>query len=475
MARSVPLRVETMQFGVVDGHLDVALDTGILAVDANSATPIGTSLLVRLIHPKTGNQIPAFYRVVGHRHSADGTIAGLNLKLPSGDAQLQASLQGLVDDILGVASGDLDDDNPGTRGSPNQAAILSEPGYTSAGAEAVIGNAEFSLPVQITLPPFGDFPAAITPYVEDSGLLVLTQTQQPVGQRASVWITHPRDDELIAVNCQIDRTVSSRAGSPSGLVLRFIDVDSALRTTLQDLIDFLRETSVKSPAVVDVAAQERMWSEQIRVFRRSGRLKEALELLRKMVDQHPMDIELHLELAEVALALDNLKLAHWHADFCSKMASERPEPRKVLADISERRRSRAQDKAKQESNKTRQMQAPTNGRRTQLGIASLLVVVSLVGWNVWRYVIPHGPQAEPVNTQIAADLLPTQKIVTFNNRLYIVAADNWKTLAIEQKREVLRKLARRVKLELGVSEIIVAGADAALLARTRDEQVTVYR
>ncbi|MBI5507626.1 MAG: PilZ domain-containing protein [Deltaproteobacteria bacterium] len=424
-----------------------------LFVECDTPRPVGTPLPIRLVHPNTGELIPAICKVVRQVFHADGTFAGLGLRFANTDNLLGAKIRRLLAELADASS-----DPP------------MEPVET-------------------------DF--------EISGTLATT-AMMPADVAAEDLSLSLDDLELVPGAADYRDT-----GKREALAAQIVDPYSAGDAIDVDLSDLNAPPSVtpEAPAALapvtpaTVAARyakdgpERSAGPQLGLWdrartsvtealaaERAGRPQDAARLLETALTLRPPNAaDIHARLALLGLgALADLAFAERHAHAALAFSGDRPQIRRLLRAV-QAQRARLGPPA--DAQKTPPAPAPSPRpaertgapRRAFAMLVALVIVIAVVGFNVWKYVLPWTRGPESIDVALISELVPATSAVVMPGRLVatIIDAEAWTNLADRQTR--LEQLATWAKASYGVGEVVVADTRPQILGRAYRGTATVYR
>ena len=219
------------------------------------------------------------------------------------------------------------------------------------------------------------------------------------------------------------------------------------------------------------------WRESLRIYEKGGRIREAVDLLRKVLDESPMDMDLHLKLGELAVKIENLKLAQWHAEFVTQMEPKNTEAATLLSSIHTRR---SEINARRQKNKisrkvARAIRSPSGRAKILLGVLSFATIVTTGVWNYLRFFKPSVPPVTTVQKSEVADILPAKDVKLFEQRLYITVDSKWFALGPDRQMEALEILRSRAKTKYDVAYVALIEPGPKVIATINGKNIQILR
>ncbi|MBI3180052.1 MAG: PilZ domain-containing protein [Deltaproteobacteria bacterium] len=418
--------MHVMQLGEVNGALTQDLSEGGLYLECTFPYPVGACVPVRLIDPRSLEQLPAVCEVARQIRDAGGKLMGLGLRFTNLDAGLAQRLKTLV-------------------------GALSEPAVRAAP------------PASLADIPLDSVPA--------------------LAQDTSGLVLHPMEAHLLRL---VDgRRNADRIAQESGLSLV-----EALAGLLQLKRRGLIQTTATPPPTTRPArltqpqldAQQTFAGDRVREYmseavrcERGGRLAEAVSLLELALALDPPNSrDIHARLCRLALgALANVELARRHLAAVVNEDPDAAEAKELDKAIAAREKELAVARAK--APRVLAKRVAVSGRRRALGLAGAALLLGTVAFNAWTWLVPHGDRPQAVNVAAVSAMLPCEAARLFKRRLYVTVSPQWHELPpAEQERRLVRVL-EWAKKTYAAEEVLASDSKPVLVGRAAGGQAVVYR
>ncbi len=204
-----------------------------------------------------------------------------------------------------------------------------------------------------------------------------------------------------------------------------------------------------------------------------GRFGEAYKKVEKALSIYPIYADdLHVRLAKIALGNDQLKLAQQQAETAQRLNPSRRDVDSLLRQIANQRTKKQTAYVKGERRKERRKELANT-----LGAVALflLVVAPTAAYNIWTYLIPHGPQPEVLSMESFADLVSADKAMLQNGVVYFFVSNGWLELSKAEKNAKMKELVARTKRLMKAQRVVVTDPEPRLLATANNDRIKVYR
>jgi NAD(P)H-flavin reductase len=113
-------------------------------------------------------------------------------------------------------------------------------------------------------------------------------------------------------------------------------------------------------------------------------------------------------------------------------------------------------------------------RRGIVVALAVIAILGLLGFNLYKYVLPAVSAPPSLDVKELATLLPTAEARLWRHKLVITTTDDWDTLTNMEKTDRLRRLAEWAGRVHNVREVLVADSEPVLRARVRDRKVEIF-
>ncbi len=433
----VAVRVHVAQLGEVRGALTRDFSVGGLFVETQVAYAVGSCLPLRLIHPRSAEQIATVCEVVRHVRDEDGSLCGLGLRFTVQDGPLVAQLADLVASVATAASS-----------APTPAPLSLLERMPLGVVPRLRGAATDDLdPLLLQIIAFVDGRRDADAICRESGL-------SPVEGLAGIAELERR--QLVV----IERPHTTREEPEDG------DRDVA-RAMLSDEQDITRR------AFVEHRARE-LLSDAVRA-ERADRVAEAVSLLEQALTLNPSNVaDIHLRMAHLALErLDKLDLARQHADALVRLRPDASETTDLLAAIEQAGSDRK--KKHHAAQKAKPLAGDSDSRkRIALLAVAVLVLALVVGWNVWHFFSPRGPRPVQVAPLAVSAWVPASAASVHRGRLYVTVTAGWARLTASEQRQRLARLGDWAQRKLGTNDVVATDANRQLVGRVHGDAIQVY-
>lgn len=260
---------------------------------------------------------------------------------------------------------------------------------------------------------------------------------------------------------------------PAGLRSQPAEEDVAEELDLTDLVETM-STGTKKAVNNEVVRfeYESLLGEADRL-EAQGRFGEAYKRVEKALSIYPIYADdLHVRLAKIALANDQIKLAQEQAETAQRLNPSRRDVDHLLRQIATQRTKKQTAYVESERRKERRKQLVNTVGSIGLFV---LVIAPTAAYNIWTYLIPHGPQPEQLSMESFSDLLPADRALFQNGVVYFFVSDGWLTLSQEKKNEKMKELVARTKRLMNAQRVVVTDPEPKLLATANNDRIKVYR
>ncbi|MEL6546762.1 MAG: tetratricopeptide repeat protein, partial [Myxococcota bacterium] len=200
---------------------------------------------------------------------------------------------------------------------------------------------------------------------------------------------------------------------------------------------------------------------------------EAFKKVEKALSIYPIYADdLHVRLAKLAQSNNQIGLALKHAETAQQLNPSRRDAGHLIRQINTQRSTRANAEAEKTKKRGRR-----NELRNTVGSVLLfaLVIAPSVGYNIWAYAIPHGPQPEVLSLDSFSDLIGADKAMFANGVVYFFVSQGWEEMDKEAKEEKMTELVSRAKRLLDAQRVVITNAEPRLLATANNDRIKVYR
>ncbi|MEO1173513.1 MAG: hypothetical protein AAFX94_15890 [Myxococcota bacterium] len=205
----------------------------------------------------------------------------------------------------------------------------------------------------------------------------------------------------------------------------------------------------------------------------NGQHAEAFKRVEKALEIYPVDAEdLHIRLAKLAMASDQLNVALEHAEAAKQLNPSRRDAEHLFRTIHGERSNRTLDRS------TQKLKGDLRNQRVErFKAVGLLVFVILpaIAYNVWTYVIPHGPRPEPLEASQFSEIVATDKVLSLDKILYVFVGEGWMAIAEDDKTRILTELEKRANLLTVADRVVVTSHEPRLLAMRYKGRSKIYR
>jgi len=514
-ARRFQLRVPVTVLGATDQPASRDLSEGGVFIETAVPQPIGVVLPVRLVHPDTGEVIPAVCQVVRQVHDDDGQLLGLGLRFANTDESLGDRIRNLINDLVesepgGAGAGaprdddELDElDELDEKDDPTAALAVvefDEPEITweSEGegdetVEVLVVEAEVSDSAE-------HHPAAapiIWPDTQPEKILgALRHGLTPMQLRLLPFINGNNTVEEVAhgAGLGLEATLGDLSDMARRAVIRIptqpIDDDLAGWEKSTEEPTEAKHAKPLFPGRQEHAAEQERWRQarslvtQGLAAERNDDFEDAVTLLEQALDLKPPNgANIHARLAILGMEhLGDLDLAEEHARAARDADPHRPYGRRLLRRVKRLRvrgvKPRAKKKPKQVRRTTQQKKKPqTPARVPRRAVATLMMmflVAGLIGWNAYRYLLPMLDAPPHLDVRELAEIIPATDARIRDGKLVVTTSETWDSLTTMEKTDHLERLAAWARQTHGVSEVLVADSTPVLRARVRGKKITIF-
>lgn len=372
-------------------------------------------------------------------------------------------------------------------------------------------------------PQFGNVSAKlVNESSKTASIFVQTTVAASPGAFLPLKLIHPQSGDQVATVCRVVRKVMNEEGNvQTGIELLLPEDDARVRNTLigwakkllpvenilpgQSLeqtastadaalpdLDHLiedaagsKEAAPQAKSKVETATirerneaaridSARIISEAQRAIA-SGNFERAFDLLGQAANIFPVNAEqLYLQQAKIALEqLNDLNRALAQAKAAIALAPSDFEVKRVLDLITARitedaaQRDKAARRFKFESLRTRSVAI--------VGVA-VLVVAAVLGWSTWRYLLPRGKTPTQIEAAAFSGVMPIRQAKLHRSAVYLtIESAGWTKLTETTKRENLRRLATIARERFGVTRVVLADPQPAILGTVTQDKIVLGR
>jgi hypothetical protein len=495
-------------------------ETG-LFVELSEPRPVGSPLPLRLVHPKTGEAIPAVCKIVRHAFASNGSFVGVGLRFANNDDVLGDRVRALLTELAGAGftsepeTEGIDVAYAGTLDAAEDHQRRAAPITLSFRDVAVTPEESTDYNVQANLESLAA--QVVDPYSAEEGIDVDLNDLDEAETRAlfdsSVSLPMVWPDTVPVLVLGANR---SNLTPDQHRILAFIDGNNAvtqvahgagigIEEVLAELARLARRGLVLLPepteAIVGTQStpaapkstpgkQLGLWDKaracvtEALAAERAGRPQDAARLLEQALTLRPPNAaDIHARLALMGLGpLEDLDFAEQHARAAAAFSGDRPQIRRLLRAVRSQRARAKRD--------TRNLESPAvavsvpahgsadptgQGRRRFAALVAGVCILAVGGFNVRRYILPWRNAPEPIEARLVAELVPATKVILSRNRLVVTVGDRGQWVALADKQQRVEQLAEWARSNYGVGEVLVADATPLLLARFSRGKATVYR
>ena len=517
--RRFSLRIPVAVLGETTTPRSRDLSESGLFIELSEPRPLGSPLPLRLLHPKTGEAIPAVGKIVRHVFAPNGSFVGVGLRFSHNDDFLSTRVRALLTELAGA---ELEPQAVRTEEDVAYAGVVD--GAEPEGSDSIVLSFE---DVDVTSEERADYrdptnlealaAQIVDPFSADEGIDV---SFDDLDQEASDHLLDGSQEQPVVWPDTVPVLVLG--GSRDKLtphqqrVLAFVDGNNpveqvargagiALDDTLAEIVRLAQRGLVLLPDPSEAVGQSHaaaparphsvrskqlgLWDKaracvtEALAAERAGRPQDAAQLLEQALTLRPPNaVDIHARLALLGLGpLNDLEFAERHAHAAAAFSGDRPQIRRLLRAV---RVQRARAKhiprvttttATAPGPRSQASDDPTlRSRRRFTAVLAAVSILAVLGYNTWKYVLPWTEQPEEIETRVA-ELVPVSKVLLTRGRLVVTVADHGRWVALADKERRIEELAKWAQSTYSVNEVVVADATPMMLARATRGKVRIYR
>ncbi|MEM6531053.1 MAG: tetratricopeptide repeat protein [Myxococcota bacterium] len=284
------------------------------------------------------------------------------------------------------------------------------------------------------------------------------------------------DAKLLTAIAQWFPERPSAPASPAASVAAHAPAPGLEASTELDLSDLAEPLSAPKKSAVNNEVLRFQYDSllgEANSFEANGQHEEAFKRIEKALEIYPVNAEdLHIRLAKLAMASNQLGVALEHAESAKRLNPSRRDAEHLVRTIHGERSSRTMDRDSKKLN-----QELRSRRVETLKAVALVVFVILpaLAYNIWTYAIPHGPRPTPLEASQFQEIVATTKVLRLDKIIYVFVGDSWNGIAKDDKTRILTELEERANLITPADRIVVTTAEPRLLAMRYKGRSKIYR